>query len=77
MARTKVQINLTPIRRKPYKPLFSQKLDVNAYEKIDQIIEETGFTKWIIVNTLICNALGIDTNGLVDLSEYTKTKNKR
>ena len=53
--------------------MYLRKMNEKVHKKIDKIVEETKVPKWMIVENLLSNSLGIKTkkNGL-DLKKWLR-----
>jgi len=72
MTRAKNNIRLPKI--KTHKSLFANKVNMQTHEKIDAIVEKTAVSKWMVIDKILSEALGIKTNNPLDLSKWVKTK---
>lgn len=52
--------------------LYAKKVDVKAVKKIDKITNDLGVAKHLVINSIICEALGIDNKSRLDLKKYLK-----
>jgi len=57
-----------------HKALYSKKVDVKTIDKIDKIVKKLDISKWIVIDKLLSEALGIKTNNALDLKKWLKVK---
>ena len=55
-----------------HQALYAKKIDVKAMKKIDQIKEELDVSKHLVINSIICTALGIDSKNRLNLKKWLK-----
>lgn len=60
-------------KKKTHKPLYAKKVDMKTYKKIDSIVEALDVSKWVVIDKILSEALGIKTNNPIDLSKWLKT----
>ena len=59
---------------KTHKPLFANKVAIETYNKIDEIVEELEVSKWVVINSLLSHSLGIKIKNPLDLKKWVKFK---
>lgn len=52
--------------------LYARKLDSKVHTKIDKIVKETGVAKWLVVEKVLADALGVKVKNKIDLSSWLK-----
>jgi len=58
---------------KPYKALYAKKVNDKTYAKIDKIVKSTGVSKWMVIDKILSEALGVSNpSNRLDLSKWLK-----
>lgn len=55
-----------------HKALYAKKVEVKAIDKIDKIVEELGCAKHLVINSIICDFLGVTNKKQLDLTKWRK-----
>lgn len=53
-------------------PMYIRNLDKKIHQKIERISKETNVAKWLVVEKLLADSLGVKTKNKLDLSKWLK-----
>lgn len=57
-----------------HKALYAKKIDAKVIDKIDVIAKNLQVSKWLVVEKLLSQALGVKNKNPLDLAKWLKLK---